>query len=273
MIEFSPIGYFRGPAKYKADVPRQGTLRADGSGEVELIPGKNYEQALQGLEGFKRIWLIYHTHENTTWKPMVLPQNSSEKIGVFATRSPYRPNGLGLTCVVLVKVLTRSLLVSEFDLVDGTPILDIKPYIPYADAFTEVQALQDGCWWQRADDFAIDWEPLAIEKAQWLEEFCLIDVRGRVRAQLTTQPLDGKRKRVRAGSNGLWILAVRTWRVSFVIDESSRQIRICDISSGYVNSTPVGEVRPWPGRENSLELHQKFAAAFADGMCLDNPSF
>ena len=132
-----PIGFVRSPYGEKVEAPRQGTA-GGAAGTVELLPG--YEDALSDLEGFDRIWLVFWFDRSVGWKPKVLPPRSDAKRGVFATRSPHRPNPIGLTAVRLERVSGLVLHVRDLDLVDGTPVLDIKPYIPYADAFPEAGA-------------------------------------------------------------------------------------------------------------------------------------
>ena len=93
------------------------------------------EAALQDLVGFERIWVVFVFDRSEGWKALVKPPRGGPKRGVLATRSPHRPNAIGLSAVELVAVEERCLRVCGVDLLDGTPILDIKPYVPYADAF------------------------------------------------------------------------------------------------------------------------------------------
>lgn len=109
-------------------------------GLVELLPPYDRPEALDGLEGFSHLWLIWAFHETTRedWSPTVRPPRlgGNTRMGVFATRSPFRPNPIGLSVVELLEVdhAHTRLRVAGVDLTDGTPILDIKPYVPYADA-------------------------------------------------------------------------------------------------------------------------------------------
>jgi tRNA-Thr(GGU) m(6)t(6)A37 methyltransferase TsaA len=95
---------------------------------------------LQDLQGFERVWLIFAFHLSEGWKPMVKPPRGGPKRGVLATRSPHRPNALGLAAGDLLQVEGRTLLLGGVDLLAGTPVLDIKPYVPYADAFPHAKA-------------------------------------------------------------------------------------------------------------------------------------
>ena len=96
--------------------------------------------AWRDLAGFERIWLLFAFHRSEGWKAEVRPPRGGGKRSVLATRSPHRPNAIGLSAVELVAVEAGSLRVRGVDLLDGTPILDIKPYVPYADAFPQARA-------------------------------------------------------------------------------------------------------------------------------------
>ncbi len=142
---YEPIGFLKSPYAKRIDAPHQSTV-AEGteSGEfetatLELEPWVD-EQALKDLDGFDRLWLIFVFHLNQGWKSRVKPPRGGPKRGVLATRSPHRPNSLGLSSVELIKIEGRTLYLHGVDLLDGTPVLDIKPYVPYADAFPEAKA-------------------------------------------------------------------------------------------------------------------------------------
>ncbi|MFK7910349.1 MAG: tRNA (N6-threonylcarbamoyladenosine(37)-N6)-methyltransferase TrmO [Akkermansiaceae bacterium] len=136
------IGHVRTCYGEKFGVPRQPGLVPEAWGELIFEPEYRNADAVRGLEGFSHIWLVFIFHQAVRgdWKPTVRPPRlgGNEKIGVFASRSPFRPNPIGLSCVRLEKVdsdhdFAPVLKLSGVDLVDGTPILDIKPYIPYSD--------------------------------------------------------------------------------------------------------------------------------------------
>lgn len=130
----------------KFGIPRQSGLIPDLQATIVFTPAYRNADALRGMEGFSHLWLIWLFSEAVRqgWKPTVRPPRlgGNERLGVFATRSPFRPNPLGLSCVRLEGIEThpqwgRVLRVSGADLMDGTPILDIKPYLPYADCHPE----------------------------------------------------------------------------------------------------------------------------------------
>lgn len=141
-----PIAIAHTPYKERFGTPHQATTTrgtrdgAPADAVIELLPHVPLD-ALRALEGFERIWLIYVFHMNEGWSALVTPPRGPRiKRGVLATRSPHRPAPIGLSAVELVSIEERLLHVRGIDLLDGTPILDIKPYIPYADAFPGARA-------------------------------------------------------------------------------------------------------------------------------------
>lgn len=136
------IAHIRTDLPEKFGVPRQSGLVPQLRGIIVFEPAYRNPDALRGLEGFSHLWLIFQFHRavRESWSPTVRPPRlgGNRRMGVFATRSPFRPNAIGLSCVKLEGVRLDEKLgpvveVSGADLVDGTPILDIKPYLPYAD--------------------------------------------------------------------------------------------------------------------------------------------
>lgn len=130
----------------KFGIPRQSGLISELKGKIIFEPQYRITEALRGLDGFSHIWLIWQFSEavRSDWSPTVRPPRlgGNKRMGVFATRSPFRPNAVGLSCVKLEKIIHDEkdgtvLMVSGADLMDGTPILDIKPYLPLADSHPE----------------------------------------------------------------------------------------------------------------------------------------
>ena len=141
-----PIAHMRSDFAGKFGIPRQAGVVEELESYVVFAPEYRKAEALRGIEGFSHLWLIWQFSENLRqdWSPTVRPPRlgGNRRMGVFATRSPFRPNAIGLSCVKLEEVrldekLGPVLYVSGADLVDGTPILDIKPYLPYADCHPE----------------------------------------------------------------------------------------------------------------------------------------
>ena len=146
MPEIKVIARIKTPFKTKFGIPRQSGVAQDVRGEIVFEPEFRSVDAVRGLEDFSHIWLIWQFSEavRDTWSPLVRPPRlgGNTYLGVFATRSPFRPNSIGLSSVELERVEFTSdrgpvLHVRGVDLMDGTPIFDIKPYIPYADAHPE----------------------------------------------------------------------------------------------------------------------------------------
>ena len=159
-MEIKPVADYHGPLTTKFGIPRQSGL-IDLPGEIVFRPAFRSPDAVRGLEGFDRIWLIWEFSDNPdakTFQATVRPPRlgGNTALGVFATRSPFRPNRLGLSCVELVRIDPEGpvLHVKGADLMDGTPIYDIKPYVPYADAFPDARG-------GFTDTSA--WEPLQVE--------------------------------------------------------------------------------------------------------------
>ena len=107
---------------------------------VEIFTEKVPLTALRDLDGFDRVWLITHLHLNPSWGPLVRPPRGGVRRGVLATRSPHHPNPIGLSAVHLDRIEGAVLHIRGLDLIDGTPVLDIKPYVPYCDAFPQSAA-------------------------------------------------------------------------------------------------------------------------------------
>jgi tRNA (adenine37-N6)-methyltransferase len=138
----SPIGYVRSPYQRRFGTPQQATAADSAQDAVlELIPTLIPGAALGDLQGMERLWVLSWLHRGGTWAPQVMPPRGPRvRRGLFATRSPDRPNPIGLSAVRLIRVEGCNLHVNGIDLIDGTPVLDIKPYVPYADAFPDAKA-------------------------------------------------------------------------------------------------------------------------------------
>ena len=143
-MELTPIAHIRSDFSEKFGIPRQSGLVEELAATVVFEPEYRDPSALRGLDGFSHLWLIWEFSQSRGWSPTVRPPRlgGNKRLGVFATRSPFRPNSLGLSSVGLVEVRLQgpegpTLVVSGADLLDGTPILDVKPYLPYTDAHPE----------------------------------------------------------------------------------------------------------------------------------------
>jgi tRNA-Thr(GGU) m(6)t(6)A37 methyltransferase TsaA len=134
----------RSPFAEKFGVPRQSGLVPSAEGRVELLPEFAAPEFVRGLDAFSHVWLVTRFHQNPPWtgSAVVRPPRlgGNERVGVFASRAPNRPNGLGLSLVRLLAVDPGMLRVGGVDAVDGTPIFDIKPYLPWAEAIVDARA-------------------------------------------------------------------------------------------------------------------------------------
>ncbi|MCM1510436.1 MAG: tRNA (N6-threonylcarbamoyladenosine(37)-N6)-methyltransferase TrmO [Clostridium sp.] len=171
-MEIRPIAYFRSPFTSKFGIPRQSGIVTEVEGEVIFCKPFDNPTAFRGIENFDYIWLIWGFSGNAGVREeppktdsgaagsiparfLVRPPRlgGNERVGVFASRSPFRPNGLGLSCVRLKDVRQGRLTVLGADLMDGTPIYDVKPYVVYADAYPDARSgFVD----------STEWEPLKV---------------------------------------------------------------------------------------------------------------
>lgn len=239
-FEVRAIGVVRSPFARKVDAPRQPHAAKDVEGRIELAA--ELAHAVEDLEGFEHVWVLAWMDRAEHFRPKVLPPRSTKKRGVFATRSPHRPNPIALSVMELVRVEGTVLHVRGMDLLDGTPVLDIKPYIPWADAIPrsrvgwleEEQASIDG---ERPEDPRGSYEIVIAERAAaqlaWLAE------RGEVleptlRTILEASPLPHPYRRIRKdrARPGGFVLALSEWRVAFHL-EPPRRVHITEIRSGY----------------------------------------
>ena len=137
MINFLPIGVIHSPFHDLAGMPIQPTSDASAPGTVEILP--KFVPGLKDLAGFSHIILIFHFHQAGSSKLEITPFLDSQPHGVFATRAPTRPNSIGLSIVELTQIEGNILYVDHLDILDGTPLLDIKPYIPEFDYQPDVR--------------------------------------------------------------------------------------------------------------------------------------
>lgn len=255
--ELSPIGIFHSLARQPYEAPRQGAVDQSGEeGYVELHRGEQFEQALADLNGFERLWLLYRFHHNGHWHPKVMPPRGPRtKRGVFATRSPYRPNPIGLSCVELVRIDGLKIYVKGFDLLDGSPIYDIKPYLPYADAFPGAKiGWLEGISETRHD---VRFSDHAEQALSWLEAKGVLHLRSFLLAQLEYDPIDDERKRVSARDDGTGFrIAYRTWRADFTWDAETRLVEVVKIASGY----SPGELASSTDAYHDKDIHREFNA-------------
>ncbi|MFO0661679.1 MAG: tRNA (N6-threonylcarbamoyladenosine(37)-N6)-methyltransferase TrmO [Polyangiaceae bacterium] len=258
-LTLTPIGVAHTPFADRVSAPRQPYAARGVRGTIELTAGHNFEHALEDLAGWDFIWVLFWFHLNEGWRPKVLPPRSTERRGVFSTRSPYRPNPIGLSVVRLERVEGLVLHVVDVDLIDGTPILDIKPYVPAADAITDAKT----GWLQPLDaqldpepGFDVRWSALATRQASWLLERFGIEVTERVNATLKLGPQPHAYRRIRVEQNGISRLAVKEWRFWFSVD--GRTIEVQHIGTGYRERDLKNNA------SSELDAHRAFVHEFGD---------
>lgn len=261
MQKFEPIGTFSGSANYKSEIPRQGVFFRGHPGRIELLPGHGFEEALRDLFGFERIWVIFLFDRNLDWRPTTrppVPPKDHERVGIFASRSPYRPNPIGLSCVRLLSVEKLTLHLDEADLLDGTPVLDIKPYIPKVDSFPNAKAgWVDG---QEVPDWEIETSGIFKNQSEWLRNRSGLDLWSVAECQLGIRPLDATRKRLQVDFRGKCAeLAFRTFRIEFSFDEILKKIWLNEIRSGY----SLAELESPDDPYSDKSLHLEFLSHFA----------
>ncbi len=257
-----PIGIIRTPYREKQHAPRQpGIDKESVIGTIELYPDKNFDQALEYLEGFERIWIISWFHQNSEWKPKVLPPRSGRtKRGVFATRSPHRPNPIGLSLCTLIDLKGRVIRVKNPDLLDGTPVLDIKPYIPYAEAFpdSEIGWLAE-VEHQEEAPFTVDVSAKGKEQSAWLASVHGIHLLERAIDILSFDPFPHSYRRIMKHESGGFVMAIKSWRVLYSVSE--KNVSISEIQSGYPPEALVSATRseePLHDRRAHEEFHAKW---------------
>lgn len=234
-LTLRPIGYVRTAQRLKFAARHQPVDTAEERHTLELLPGGDYELGLRDLAGFDRIWLVWWFHRNETWRPLVLPpRGPARRRGVFATRSPHRPNPLGLTPVRLLGVEGLTLHLGPCDLVDGTPVFDIKPYVPAYDVFPEAKA----GWIDEVDAamaepprYAVVWTAEAEAQAAWLREHHGIDFTARLRELLERDPTPHRTRRIGRRADGTLEIGCGAWRAVFTL--VAETVTIVALESGY----------------------------------------
>lgn len=256
--QFETIGVVHTLQKYRYETPRQGVFSGC-DGEIELFRPYGGD-AIADLAGFDRIWVIFCFHLNSgkNWKPKVRPPfpAGGSCRSIFATRSPYRINPLGLSCVELAGIRDNILKVRHIDMLDGTPVLDIKPYIPEADAFPDSAAgwrdevpQADALRWQ------VEYSELFTRQSAFIMKHAALDLYNFAAVQLANEPLDSSRKRLKHLEHDRWSLGCRTWKIIFCADEKSRRITVEKVESNYsVTDLAPGAADPYADKE----IHRLF---------------
>lgn len=233
-LTLHPIGFVRAPLATRVEAARQPRAAGGLPGRIELLAGRHFEHALEDLAGWEYIWVLFWFDRNPAWRPKVLPPRSrSGRKGVFATRSPHRPNPLGLSVLRLDRVDGLTLHVRDVDMLDGTPVFDIKPYVAYTDAIAGARAgwLEDSVPpADPAPGWTVAWSALAAEQAAWVETQTGLPLRLRAEAALSLGPEPHPYRRIRRSGDEA-VLAVKEWRLRFTT--SARTLQVLAVQSGY----------------------------------------
>ena len=227
-LTIRPIGLLHSGKGVRFKTLHQPDEAAAETNVLELNPGPGIREALRDLDGMERIWLIWWFHRAESWRPLVLPpRGPSQRRGVFSTRSPHRPNPIGMTPARLLGIEGLRLLLGPCDLLEGTPVLDIKPYVPAYDAFPEsragwieaVEALQS-----EPPRFSVAWSALAQEQVQWLKVAWSVDFQQRVVDILGRDPSPHRTRRIRSLPGGNVEMGCGAWRVEFRVWDAAVEI-------------------------------------------------
>ncbi len=266
---FAPIGVIRTPFADRLAAPRQPYASDGAEGTVELFPGRGFEHALEDLDGWDRLWLVFvfHLNADAAFRPKVQPPRSTKRRGVFSTRSPHRPNPIGLSVVRLEEVRGLVLRVRDVDIIDGSPLLDIKPYVPYADAFPgartgwlEPLARSEGASVASAKDpepgFVVRWSEQARGQAAWLASAHGVELEAQVTRILALGPQPHAYRRIKVEGDG-YRLALRDWRVRFRV--AGREVTVEGIRTGY---RPAQLAAPATAE---VEVQRAFVERFPEG--------
>lgn len=250
-LRLTPIGILHCDRHEKVEAPRQPAAAERHRGVIELLPGHHYEHALEDLDGWERIWILFWFHRNAGWRPKVLPPRSTDgRKGVFATRSPHRPNPLGLSAVKLLRVEGLSVHVEGVDLLEGTPVLDIKPYVAYADAWPDSRSGWLAGVADPAPGWSVTFDDLAERQVAWIEQHAPLQLRERIVSTLALGPQPHPYRRIRRqGDDG--VLAIREWRARFTVSE--REIHVRTIESGYR-----------PTERDAIALHREYVSHWGE---------
>jgi tRNA-Thr(GGU) m(6)t(6)A37 methyltransferase TsaA len=264
-LELTPIGVVHSPWRAKHSAPRQPATARGVTGTIELFANGEYEHALSDLHAWSHIWVLFWFHLNTSWHAKVLPPRSRTKRGVFATRSPHRPNPLGLSVLSLQRIEGRVLHVSDLDILDQTPVFDIKPYLAYTDAPQGANTgwLNDGAEDRQADPgprYEIRWGERAAAQLAWLAPQLTFDLRALAEAVLALGPTPHPYRRIRVGRHGS-TLAVKDFRVQFRLE--GKVVHIHDIGSGY-RARVLKDPHAVATESTPLIVHRTFAQRFSD---------
>ncbi len=254
-----PIGVVHSPFQERASAPRQSAV-SEARGSIELFPDSGFEHALADIETWSHLWVLFWFHLNEGFRPKVLPPRSTRRRGLFATRSPHRPNPIGISAVKLERVNGLVIEVSHLDMLDGTPVLDLKPYVAYTDAIADA----GNGWLAGALDplapFAVEFSDAARAELAWLRETWNIELDAPIRDVLALGPQAHPYRRIRReraippNASDIFVLAVKEWRARFGVE--GMLITVLGIRTGYRARELALNT------DQALDAHRAFVARF-----------
>lgn len=209
---------------------------------------------MEGLEGFSHLWILFiFDRTQSQWRPKVWPPRSKKKVGLWASRSPHRPNPIGMTAVKILSIEGPTITVQGHDLMNQTPIVDIKPYLTYADSIPDARL----GWLETEQEYSLEFSERAKAEVAFLEKQGLTEFSSALHQQLRFHPTDRRRKRVRplkspAATAGSFCFSYRTWRVDFHLDDTI--VYIHGLRSGYEPEEILLPEDP----HNDKDLHRRF---------------
>ena len=261
-LTIEPIGYVRSPFHDRAEAPRQPRAGEGVEATIELIAGRGYDRALFDLEGWDYLWVLFWFHRNKGWRPQVLPPRSDRRRGVFSTRSPHRPNPLGISVVKLLSVRKLTVHIAGCDMLDSTPVLDLKPYVPWSDAIPNART-----GWLAPPDFEsaleedgrpvdpkastrVRFDPVARAQLDWLFARGVTELEAGITRALALGTKAHPYRRIQRDGDALK-LAVKAWRARFREDDEG--CTVLSIKTGYRSEALVED-------EPELDVHRAFVA-------------
>jgi tRNA-Thr(GGU) m(6)t(6)A37 methyltransferase TsaA len=261
-LTLTPIGVVHSPWLDKRSAPRQPAEARDTVGRIELFASAEIADALTDLDAWTHIWVLFWFHLNDSWSPKVQPPRSQQKRGVFSTRSPYRPNPLGMSVLRLDRVEGCVLHVRDLDIVDQTPVLDIKPYVAYTDAVQSASGGWLGALGQEDSGprFAVEFVERAAEQLAWLKPRVAFDLEALARNVLCAGPAPHAYRRIRV-RDGYSVLAVKDFRLRFRVVEQC--IHVFEIGTGY-RPRVLSDPRAQATELTPLSVHREFLSVFGE---------
>lgn len=265
---FKPIGHVRTGKHLKHAARHQPDEAAEERNLIELEHVPGYAEALHDLIGFERIWLVWWFHLNDRWRSKILPPyGPGRRLGLFSTRAPHRPNPIGITPVRLLGVDKYTLEIGPCDLVDGTPILDIKPYLPAYDSFPESAT---GWWGEHAKEEAargptkVVVDPLARAQLDWLRTEWEVEFEGRMAEILARDPRPHRTRRIRNRRGGGFDIACGAWRAVFDLADGVATVTSVEPAFPPTFLKDSGRTRI-PDREAQVGFLRKWGCTGAQG--------